>query len=98
MTPAAVHYGQAEQIHARRAQVLSAAYARHPERFVRRPPLPPDLPGPAWINPPAAPDRAAVKSGQDALKSSGRGTPGRGGEIATESSSLRVPARPSISQ
>jgi putative transposase len=35
MTPAAVHYGQAEQLHADRAVVLDAAYEQHPERFVR---------------------------------------------------------------
>jgi len=35
MTPAAVHYGHAEQLHAARARVLEAAYAASPERFVR---------------------------------------------------------------
>jgi putative transposase len=52
MTPAAVHYGQAEQLHAARARVLETAYARNPERFVRRPPVPPALPTAAWINKP----------------------------------------------
>jgi putative transposase len=51
-TPADVHYGRAEQIHQQRAQVLQAAYAAHPERFVRQVPVPPALPRPAWINPP----------------------------------------------
>jgi putative transposase len=32
--------------------VLRAAYAAHPERFVRQAPVPPPLPGPAWINKP----------------------------------------------
>jgi hypothetical protein len=32
---------------------LLAAYARHPERFVRKLPQPPILPSAAWINPPA---------------------------------------------
>src|SRR5947209_1361227 len=36
MTPAAVHYGRASELHAARARVLHAAYQRHPERFVRR--------------------------------------------------------------
>jgi hypothetical protein len=40
------------QLHAARAQVLDAAYARHPERFVRKPPVPPKLPVAAWINKP----------------------------------------------
>jgi putative transposase len=52
MTPAAVHYGQAEKLHAARARVLEAAYARNPERFVRKPPAPPALPTAAWINKP----------------------------------------------
>jgi putative transposase len=53
MTPAAVHYGRAQQLHAARGQVLEAAYAAHPERFVRKPPVPPELPTEAWINKPA---------------------------------------------
>jgi putative transposase len=52
MTPAALHYGQAEQLHAARARVLEAAYARNPERFIRRAPVPPELPTAAWINKP----------------------------------------------
>ena len=52
MTPAAVHYGQAQQLHAARGHVLDAAFAAHPERFVRKPPVPPELPTAAWINKP----------------------------------------------
>ena len=52
MTPAAVHHGQATQLHAERTRVLEAAYTRTPERFVRRPPTPPELPTAAWINKP----------------------------------------------
>jgi len=59
MTPATVHHGHAEQTHAARATVLDAAYAATPERFVRRPPIPPALPGPAWINKPADPSSPA---------------------------------------
>ena len=51
-TPADVHYGRAEQVRAERAVVLNAAYAAHPERFVRKPPVPPKLPTVAWINQP----------------------------------------------
>ena len=36
-----------------RADVLDAAYEQHPERFVRKPPVPPELPTAAWINKPA---------------------------------------------
>jgi putative transposase len=52
LTPADVHYGRAEITRARRVDVLSLAYAAHPERFVRKPPEPPQLPRPAWINRP----------------------------------------------
>lgn len=51
-TPADVHYGRAGQVRQRRAIVLDAAYAEHPERFVRKPPEPPQLPTVAWINEP----------------------------------------------
>jgi putative transposase len=53
MTPAAVHYGMAKQLTATRQETLLAAYRSHPERFVHRPPQPPELPRAAWINPPA---------------------------------------------
>ena len=52
MTPAAVHHRQAQQLHDQRAHVLADAYARNPERFVRRAPVPPTLPTAAWINKP----------------------------------------------
>ena len=52
MTPATVHYGRAEAVREDRARVLAAAYAAHPERFVRGVPTPPQLPTAAWINPP----------------------------------------------
>jgi putative transposase len=58
-TPADVHYGRAEVIQAQRADVLTAAYAAHPERFVRKPPAPPQLPVAAWINPPEQKEAAA---------------------------------------
>jgi putative transposase len=51
-TPADVHHGTAEAVRERRAAVLDDAYSAHPERFVRKPPQPPKLPGTAWINQP----------------------------------------------
>jgi putative transposase len=51
-TPADVHYGTASITREKRAGVLNAAYAAHPERFVRKPPEPPKLPTIAAINPP----------------------------------------------
>ena len=50
--PIDVHYGHAETVRAGRAEVLTAAYTRNPERFVRKPPEPPALPTAAWINKP----------------------------------------------
>ena len=52
MTPATVHYGQAERTRADRQQVLDLAYVATPERFVRRAPTPPPVPVAAWINKP----------------------------------------------
>jgi putative transposase len=51
-TAADVHYGQAAAVRAGRALVLTRAYLAHPERFIHKPPAPPDLPGGSWINPP----------------------------------------------
>ena len=59
MTPAAVHHGHAKQLHAARGVVLDAAYQRHPQRFVRKPPAPPELPTAAWINKPDTKEAAA---------------------------------------
>ncbi len=53
LTPTVVHYGQAAAVHAHRTRVLAAAYAAHPERFVKGMPTPADLPQAVWINPPA---------------------------------------------
>jgi putative transposase len=53
LTPAIVHYGQAQAVIDRRQQVLLAAYAAHPERFVRGEPKPPSLPTEVWINEPS---------------------------------------------
>jgi putative transposase len=51
-TPADVHFGHAGLAQLERTRVLQVAYAAHPERFVRQAPVPPSLPGPAWINKP----------------------------------------------
>ncbi len=52
VTPSMLHYGQADQAVAKRQEVLAAAYATHPERFVKGVPTPPSLPNEVWINPP----------------------------------------------
>ncbi len=53
LTPATVHYGQVEAVRAKRQDVLSAAHAAHPERFVKGCPSVPVPPREVWINPPA---------------------------------------------
>lgn len=53
LTPQMAHTGQAEVITTARQATLDAAYADHPERFVRGRPTPPVVPTAAWINPPA---------------------------------------------
>jgi len=52
LTPGVVHYGRAHGVRKKRKQVLTAAYAARPERFVRGRPQPPELPQAVWINPP----------------------------------------------
>jgi transposase InsO family protein len=54
MTPDQVHYGQANAIHAARQITLNAAFTAHPERFVKKPPTPPQTPTAVSINPPQA--------------------------------------------
>ncbi len=52
LTPAMVHHHQAPKILAARQDVLHAAYAPHPQRFVNKRPTPLPLPTAVWINPP----------------------------------------------
>jgi putative transposase len=52
LTPAVVHYGQAQQVREKRQLTLQNAFALHPERFVRGLPKPHPLPEAVWINPP----------------------------------------------
>jgi putative transposase len=52
LTPETVHYGRAAHHLAIRQDALLAAYEKKPERFVRRPPQPQQLPKAVWINPP----------------------------------------------
>ena len=53
MTPTQVHFGKTSQVHAARQATLTAAFSANPERFVQKPPTPPQKPQAAWINPPA---------------------------------------------
>jgi transposase InsO family protein len=52
MTPDQVHYGHANDVHAARQRTLNSAFQANPERFVNKPPVPPDKPTAVWINPP----------------------------------------------
>ena len=52
LTPAMVHNRMARQVIEQRAEVLAAAYARHPERFSGGRPRPPAIPQNVWINQP----------------------------------------------
>jgi len=54
LTPAMVHYGTATTVLDQRQRTLDAAYAAHPERFVKAPPTPQPVPTSVWINPPQA--------------------------------------------
>jgi len=65
MTPATVHFGQAQFVHEQRQQVLHAAYDAHPERFVRGLPTPPELPTAVWINRPQSIDDIDQVTGLD---------------------------------
>jgi len=52
LTPADVHYGRAQQRLEQRSRVLDEVFQVHPERFKGRRPMPAELPGAVWINPP----------------------------------------------
>ena len=68
MTPEMVHYGLAEQVRTERQRILEAAYATHPERFVRGGPVLPVLPQEVWINPPT---RNIAESSSDSAEETG---------------------------
>lgn len=55
LTPADVHFHRAQVVLQKRQAVLQAAYEKTPERFVKGPPIPAQLPQAVWINPPAQP-------------------------------------------
>ena len=54
LTPADLHYGRADAVLEQRHQVMLAAFAANPERFVHGPPARTSTPTAAWINPPVA--------------------------------------------
>ena len=52
MTPNQVHSGQADEVYAQRQKTLDRAFDATPNRFVKKPPSPPQKPTAVWINPP----------------------------------------------
>ncbi len=52
MTPDQIHFGQVETVYAARQATLDIAFLTTPQRFVRKPPKPPQIPTAVWINPP----------------------------------------------
>jgi putative transposase len=60
LTPYDVHHGRAPEMIAQRQRTLKAAWAAHPERFVRGIPTPRTLPEEVWINPPATPTTGGI--------------------------------------
>lgn len=55
LTPSDLHHGRAEQVLEHRHQVMLAAYAANPQRFVRGAPRRGEVPSGAWINKPTVP-------------------------------------------
>lgn len=92
LTPQMVHTGRAPLVLAERAKVLDAAYAAHPERFVRRPPKPLTLPEAVWINPPLRTEAAGCPRTDDLDPTRDPGTPRT--QVGSRSSSLHLEARP----
>ena len=50
LTPRQVHFGRAPEVIEHRQNVLAAAYAARPDRFVGDPPKAAELPAAVWIN------------------------------------------------
>jgi putative transposase len=63
--PASLHRGEAHQRQERRRQVLAAAYAEGPDRFVNKVPEPPALPVAVWIHPPKPSSTASSENQED---------------------------------
>jgi len=53
LTPASVHYGEAEAVQQQRQTVMLAAYAAHPARFTAGIPQVKGVPNAVWINSPS---------------------------------------------
>ena len=74
LTPHQHHRGEGAVITAQRQAALDAAYAAHPERFVRGRPQAPLIPTAAWINPPTASIVSQVAPGSPPTATGGQGS------------------------
>ena len=61
LTPAMVHYGEADSIQQARQQVLESAYGKYPGRFKRGKPQVGALPQAVWINKPVEADLHSIE-------------------------------------
>lgn len=52
LTPASVHFHEAQTVQQQRQTGMLSAYAAHPNRFVRGQPIVKGSPATVWINPP----------------------------------------------
>jgi len=83
MTPAVVHYGKAEKVREEWQQVLDAAYAARPERFVQGRPTAPQLPQKVSINQPSKEDEEAISSAGPAARDSEPGAQDKSRSMVT---------------
>lgn len=67
LTPADVHFNRAQVVLQQRQAVLQAAYEKTPERFVKGPPILPQLPPAVWINPPQIENENSRGAGRHAV-------------------------------
>src|SRR5437762_1674809 len=63
LAPADVHFGQVDQRIAERQAALDAAFAAHPERFVRGRPIAARPPREVWINKPSTQPELGAPAG-----------------------------------
>ena len=77
LTPGQVHFGRAPEVIRRRQEVLAAAYATRPDRFVAGPPRAAELAAEVWINRPIP--VSAVDGGEAAAE--GNGADGKEGSL-----------------
>jgi len=75
LTPSMLHYGAAEKVLAARHETRTAAYEKHPERFVRGCPKRQEIPTAVWINPPLRASEDDKKRPPEAICSQGPDAP-----------------------